>query len=214
MDKIKFFLNYWLIYFPMVLAAFLCFRILNRLTLKGCSNIPESGGLLVMANHISALDSWLVGHVLFPRRVFFPAKSELFRGGITRIFFSLMGAFPVTRGRHNERTMRKITEISHNGTILMHPEGTRSMDGKVRKGMRGIGKIIYESKVPVLPVYHGGVQNVLPKGAFFPHFGKEIEIIVGEPMDFSEFRKEEASKEVYTEISDILMDKIRELAGQ
>lgn len=198
----------------MIILAFLCFRILNRFKIKGSSNIPKSGGLLVMANHISALDSWLLGHIFFPRRVYFPAKAELFRGVFSRICFSLLGAFPVVRGRHNERIMRKITEMSQNGTILMHPEGTRSIDGKVRKGMRGIGKIIYESQTPVLPVYHIGIQHMLPKGAVFPHFWKNIEIIVGEPMNFSECRSKEASTEVYTEISDKLMDNIRELAGQ
>jgi len=167
-----------------------------------------------MANHISAVDSWLLGHVLFPRRVLFPAKAELFKGRFLHFIFWLLGAFPVVRGRHNERTMRKITELSNNGTILMHPEGTRSIDGKVRKGMRGIGKIIYESRVPVLPIYHGGIQHILPKGAIFPHLCKDIKIIIGEPMNFSDFKSKEASKEVYTEISDKLMDTIRELAGQ
>ena len=55
---------------------------------------------------------------------------------------------------------------------------------------------------------------MLPKGAVFPRFHKEIEVIIGEPMSFSEFKNKEASKEVYTEISDKLMDTIRELAGQ
>ena len=167
-----------------------------------------------MANHISALDSWLLGFTFFPRRVFFPAKAELFRGRIARIFFSLMGAFPVVRGRHNERTMKKINEISQNGTILMHPEGTRSVDGKVGKGMRGIGKVIYESQVPVIPVYHTGIQNILPKGAIFPHFLNTVEVRIGKPMEFHEMKSKEASKEVYTEIADKLMDSIRNLACQ
>lgn len=196
----------------MTVITFFCFHILNRVKVFGKTNVPKKGGLLIMANHISALDSWLVGHIFFPRRIFFPAKAELFKGAVARVFFNLMGAFPVVRGRYNERVMRRIAEISQKGTILMHPEGTRSPDGRVGKGMRGIGKIIYESKVPVLPVYHIGIQHFLPKGAIFPRFFKKMEIIIGKPMNFEEERKKEASKELYAEISNKLMDNIRQLA--
>jgi len=214
MSKIRDFILYILVYLPMVVVTFLLFRVFNRLKVRGKELLPRGKGMLIMANHVSALDSWLIGHIFFPRKVLFPAKAELFKIFFMRLFISANGAFPVFRGRYNERAMQKICELSQNHIVVMHPEGTRSLDGKIGKGMRGVGKIIYDSNAVVVPLVADGMLKFLPKGKVLPGFFNDLRIVIGKPVDFSEYKKREPSNELYAEMVEKLMHEMRKLAPE
>ena len=69
------------------------FRLLYRLRASGQENLPESGGYVLSANHLSNVDPWPLGLPLWPKRqIRFMAKSELFRPPL-RPILELAGAF-------------------------------------------------------------------------------------------------------------------------
>ena len=213
LKKILKILLYFFWYLPGIIFCFLVFRILNKTKISGKDNIPKKGGMLITVNHVSALDSWLIGHIFFPRMAFFPAKAELFRNPVLSPLLRGWGAFPVVRGRYNAGTMKRITELTKQNIVVIHPEGTRSRNGEIGKGSRGVGKIIYESNSLVIPVFIAGMENFLPVGAIFPTFFKSLSINIGKAIDFSRYKKLEPSIETYTKIVDDLMEEIKKLKG-
>lgn len=198
-------------YFPSLFISFLVFKILNRTEIKGKENIPGKGGILVMVNHVSALDSWLIAPIFFPRTVLFPAKAELFRNPIFSVLLRAWGAFPVIRGRYNVKIMEKIVDLANSNIVVIHPEGTRSRSGEIGTGTRGVGKIIYESNSPVIPVCTSGMEKFLPAGKFFPSFFKSLRINIGKSIDPNQYKNLPPEKDTYKKIVDELMDEIRKL---
>src|SRR3972149_5226090 len=89
--------NLW--HFFLLCLLDLLFRILNRVEVYGRENIPKRGeqGVLILSNHISALDPLLIGATAMPR--FSPvwwraaAKEELFTNVFSRAVMYLIGAF-------------------------------------------------------------------------------------------------------------------------
>ncbi len=198
-------------YAPCVFLCFMIFRIFNKTKIKGKKNIPEESGMLIMVNHVSALDSFLIGPIFFPRMAFFPAKAELFKNPLLSVMYRGWGAFPVHRGRYNVGIMNKIVELSQNNIVIIHPEGTRSKNGEIGQGTRGVGKIIYESSSPVIPICTNGMEKFLPVSKLFPSFFKLINVNIGEKMDFSYYKNLEPTKETYKMIVDVLIEELKKL---
>ena len=87
------------------LFAFPIFRFLFRGKTIGISNLPKTGGVVVVSNHGSHLDPPILGHAL-GRPVAFMAKTELFKVPILSFIISCCGAYPVKRGAGDRDAIR------------------------------------------------------------------------------------------------------------
>lgn len=122
-----------------------------RVRVIGKENIPRSGPVVVGSNHIHNLDPLLVG-VETPRYVYFMAKQELFKNKLFGALLRYLGAFPIRRGEGDKQALRNALKVSeHNGCIVVFPEGHRSKDGSLQKGLPGIAFIARKSNCPVVP---------------------------------------------------------------
>ncbi len=204
-----FFYIFW--YLPGYLLCLAAFRILNRTKVIGRQNLPDSKGMLLMSNHLSSLDSWFIGHVFFPRPLWFPAKSELFENRIMAVILACWRAFPVRRGKRDKEGMKRILKMARRFIVCLHPTGTRSRDGKIGKGKPGAGKIARDAEAPVIPVYIEGMDEVMPVGAGFPRFGKKLKIRLGRPVDLTPYRKMTDSKETSLLIIEHIINEILKL---
>lgn len=105
-----------------------------------------------------------------------------FLGFLMRLFFN---AIPIDRDGAIEKTLYSLGAYIDKGySILIFPEGTRSTDGKITKFKQGIGFIIKEMQLPVVPIKIKGTYELLPKGAHFPRKGL-VTIVVGKLITFS-----------------------------
>ena len=138
------------------------------LTVHGQEHVPGEGGAILAANHVSALDPFVVG-VAVRRPVWFMAKEELFRRRVLAALFRGLHAFPVRRDRAEISTVKRTLALLGEGElVLMFPEGTRH-DGITRGPIRpGVAVLAARARVPVVPVYHEGTGRVLPRGARWP----------------------------------------------
>jgi len=204
-------LLYFLYYLPGYLLCLLVFRLLNRTVTIGAPPRGLSEGYLVMSNHLSALDSWFIGHFFFPRPVWFPAKSELFRHRAVAWIISGWRAFPVRRGQHDQQGMDNMVELAQRFIVCIHPEGTRSRDGIIGRGRPGAGWIAHRARVPVVPVYIEGMDAFLPVGARFPRLGITLKIVFGEPFLLDQFAAMEPNPQVSQELIDEIIVRIKEL---
>jgi long-chain acyl-CoA synthetase len=73
-------------------------------------------------------------------------------------------------------------DLADDGTsLLVFPEGTRSIDGTIAPFKPGIGLLARELGLPVVPVYLDGLYRVLPKGRTLPQPGP-ARVVIGEPL--------------------------------
>lgn len=170
-------------------------RVLNRFEISGSENIPKSGGVLLLSNHISAYDVMFlptaVKTVCPLQMVWAPAKEELFKNFFLGAVFSSWGAFPVKRGR-DVRAGKKLGELLQTEKVMLFPEGTRNKDGRLGKGNRGVGKLIYEHQPVVIPVSLSGVNHWKVMGV-----GQQGRIHFADPLDFSELLQLDDCKETH-----------------
>ncbi|WP_334314140.1 lysophospholipid acyltransferase family protein [Rhodococcus sp. Rp3] len=160
--------------FRTVVAYRLCRHVLigpvlylwGRPKFVGRDNLPRRGPFVVAANHLAVLDSFYL--VLAARRpVIFFAKNEYFArtgvvGRMQRWFFSLLGQIPVDRngGATASAALEQAIGIVQGGNAWgIHPEGTRSPDGRLYRGRTGAVRVALATGVPIVPVAITGTSR-------------------------------------------------------
>jgi 1-acyl-sn-glycerol-3-phosphate acyltransferase len=164
--------------------------LLFRLRARGQAGLPKSGGVLLVMNHQSFLDPWLIG--VAPRRqVHYMARDTLFRGGFLQYLGELWNAFPVKRGAADLGAIRTAVERLDKGFMVnIFPEGTRSEDGSIGAIAPGMILILNRCKteVPIVPVVIDGAFEAWPRSAKLPR-PHQIRIVYGRAIPASEWRQ-------------------------
>lgn len=196
--------------------------------------------LLLVANHRSFFDMYVVSTVLFRRtrwrkQLFFPVRGRFFYDSIGGLLVNfVMGWWsmfpPFFAGGDNPKlekrefdkfSMRLLAEMCRVGAgnvIGFHPEGTRNKTEDPYSYLRpqpGIGKLIREARPQVIPVFIAGLGNDLAHQVLGNWRGGEpIRVRFGPAIDFSQFYDRRDSVRTYKEIADFAMSKIAELGEQ
>lgn len=182
---------------------------LNNFKIKGNANIPAKGPVLLASNHISAYETiflpWaVIKHNPF-QMLWAPAKEELFEKTFQRLIYSSWGAFPVKRKRDLKANLI-LNDLLIDQKVMLFPEGTRHKDGKLGKGNRGVGKIIYDTRPTVIPTALTGLNNWK-----FPGLGQQGSVVFGKALDFSDLFQREDCKETHQLIVERVMLAIADL---
>ncbi len=205
--NVSFLQRFWVTFSCFVVGVYA--SVLNRFVTKGTGHIPATGGVLFASNHISAYETiflpWaIVRHHPF-QMLWAPAKEELFEKPFQRMIYSSWGAFPVRRKR-DVKASRILNDLLKDQKVMIFPEGTRHKDGKLGKGNRGVGKIIYDTRPAVIPTALIGFNTWK-----FPGFGQRATASFGQPLDFSDLFLLEDCKETHHLIVDRVMNAIANL---
>lgn len=192
---------------------------LIRPKLEHRDRVPASGGVILAANHASAVETLLLPGVV-PRKVVFPAKSDLFRKrkgdwkhNIVAWFLRAIGQVPVDRsgGRASVDSMRPVAETLRAGHVVgIFPEGTRTPDGRLYRGKTGVARLALLTGSPVIPV---GMRHTNPRSVLDLLRHRPV-ISFGEPVSYAQFAGRENDREVLRWVTDDVMARIQELTGQ
>jgi 1-acyl-sn-glycerol-3-phosphate acyltransferase len=135
-------------------------RIICRIDLVPLAQIPESGPLILVTNHIGSLEVPLLFAHLQPRLVTGFAKIETWDDPFMGWLFDLWGAIPIRRGEVDMDALRKGFAALEQGYILaVAPEGTRSRHGRLLRAHPGVAMIALRSGATILPIAHWGVES-------------------------------------------------------
>ena len=196
--------------FRMMYAGYFRWRVFNA------ERVPLKGGVIIASNHASFLDPPLVGSGL-KRDINYLARESLFRyPGIGALLRS-WNAVPVDRDGGGAKGLKIILNrlLDGNGIILF-PEGTRTLDGKLQPAQSGIGLIVIKSTAPVVPVRVFGTFEAYGKNHKFPR-PHRVMVKYGQPMNFEKLRAEAQTcdkmrlKEIYQQVADEIMAAIAKL---
>ncbi len=181
------------------LLVFPIFRFLFRGKTIGISNLPKTGGVVVVSNHGSHLDPPILGHAL-GRPVAFMAKSELFRVPILSFIISACGAYSVKRGAGDREALRTASNRLLDGWATgVFLDGTRQANGRVNDPKPGAALLSARTGCPILPVAIVNSHRAFPKGSFLPRF-VSIHLKIGELIQPPSTRKREDLKSTTKEI--------------
>ncbi len=169
-------------------VVFPIYRAYARPRVTGLQNLKDIlGPVLIASNHTSHFDSVAVLDSLPPRlrnrTAVAAAQDYFFAKRWLGLFISVMiNGFPFAR----EGAVRPTLEycawlIDKRWSVLIYPEGTRSVTGKIGEFKSGTGLLATQMGVPVVPVGLVGLSKILPKGQTIPRRGN-CEIHIGKPL--------------------------------
>ena len=95
--------------------------------------------------------------------------------------------------------------------LILFPEGTRSLDGKLQPAKAGVGLIACRTQVPVVPARIFGSFEAYGKGAKIPRFGTPVTVVFGPPIAAADYDVPSAGKERYQIASERIMAHIAAL---
>ena len=185
--------------------SFIILKLFYRLSIIGKENIPKIEPVVVVSNHLSNIDPFVVNVALFPRKVCSMAKEELFRNPLLSFFFRKLGAFPIHRGKYDRRAFKNSLEVLSRGQVFaIFPEGRRNRleDGKLGPLHKGAALIAIKSGVLVVPMGIKGTEKIFPKGNLLPRFPK-VKVKIGKPLPLIN-DKEQLTEKIGETISSIL----------
>ena len=141
----------------------------SRITINGAENIPKSGATLFVANHQSYMDIPVMMSVI-ERPVGFVAKEELGRIPFFAQWIVYMKCVLITRGDTRKALVAilqaaKLLQQGH--SLVLYPEGTRSIDGSLGEFKAGSLKAAQKGKAIVVPVAIDGARNIMPRNSFW-----------------------------------------------
>lgn len=179
----------------------LYFKLFYKVEVRGQENIPESGGIIICANHIHWLDPILLA-VCIKRQIHYMAKVELFKNKFFGSVLRCVNAFPVKRGTADISAIKSSLKVIKEGNTLgIFPEGTRSRDGKLKPAEPGVAMIAVKTGAPVIPVGINGNYKL---------FGK-INLTIGSAITFEEYSDIKLSADKTDQLSQSIMVQIGKL---
>lgn len=145
---------------------------------EGRENMPLDGPCIVICNHRSILDPFILT-MAFRRPIRYMSKKEIFSWPIIKHCAVWFGAFPVDRGGRDVGAIRTcMSELKSGGAVGIFPEGTRVNDVPLGPLHDGVALIALKGgRPPVLPVY---VQT--PYRLF-----RRLRVHIGKPVSLEQF---------------------------
>jgi 1-acyl-sn-glycerol-3-phosphate acyltransferase len=214
----------------------------NLMNVFGLENIEKASvekPLLLVANHRSFFDMYVVSSVLFrrikrPVTLYFPVRAKFFYtsplGWFVNLVMGWWSMYPpffreakeAEKREFDKFSLRELIRLASDGgygTIIgFHPEGKRNLNDNPYEflpAQPGIGAIIRKAQPQVIPVFIAGLGNNLPKQILGNWTGGEkIRIWFGEPLDLTVFYEKSDRLRTHKEIADFLMTKIAELGAK
>jgi 1-acyl-sn-glycerol-3-phosphate acyltransferase len=214
---------------PVPLALALCVAVvypaaslLFQLRYRHADRIPPTGGVLLVANHVSVLDPLACARLVWDsgRSPHFLAKDTVF-AGLAGTILRAAGQIPVSRGSSAASSSVHSAKASLDAgdVVVIYPEGsvTRDPDWWPMKARSGVARLALTTDAMVLPVAQWGPQRVHDYHTKRLHLRLRtpVDHLVGEPIDLSEQRARvragaPLSAELLHEVTDLLMTRVRD----
>ncbi|MFX0172077.1 MAG: lysophospholipid acyltransferase family protein [Candidatus Hodarchaeota archaeon] len=216
--KIKIMLHLYAI--PIVLFFF---NVFYKIKIWGKNYVPAKGwgnkGIIIMVNHHSHMDAFLVGITAFPRfykPFFYPADAKLWRNPFFRPILHGMNCIPIFKGSKSVDVVKyNVMIVNNGGSIVYFPEGARSKDGNLQPGKLGAGWLAHATRALVIPCALKNTNKAMPVGKPFTLGGGPrritLKVKFGPPLDLRSLYKLPSSKETSQKISDYIMTEIAKL---
>jgi len=166
-------------------------RLHEHLSIIGREHLPKRPPFVLIANHSSHLDALVLGSLLPVRQLgdafSLAAGDTFFADPVKRVCsVLLLNALPFWRKRCVAEALGSLRQrLAEEGAcLILFPEGTRTRDGSMHAFKSGVGALVADTEVPVLPCGITGTFEAWPPGRRFPRRGR-IEVRIGPALRFN-----------------------------
>jgi 1-acyl-sn-glycerol-3-phosphate acyltransferase len=137
---------------PVIAALF-------RPRVRGLEHLPERGGFVLSANHLSGFDVWAVSYALYPRQPRNMAKNELFERPLLGPIIRSLGAFPARGEETGGGAIGAAALAAAGSPVVIYPEGARRRAGRELRPRTGAARAALEAGVPLVPAAIRGTDG-------------------------------------------------------
>ena len=163
--------------------AWIYVKLFYRMRWWGTANVPRRGPTLIVASHQSFLDPLLVGTASWHRPFFSLARASLWNSRFVGGVINILNAIPIDQAVSDLRALRTAVDLIKSGeTLLLFPEGSRTVDGTVGPFEPGMLLLVRRARPTVVPAAIEGAFDVWPIHQKRPHLYGRIGIMFGAPI--------------------------------
>lgn len=164
-----------------------------QVEVSGLDNVPAGRSCIFMCNHVSNLDPPIVMPIV-PGRGSVLLKKSLMNIPLLGRAMRMAQFVPVERSSSRESARQSVSmaaDALRSGLhILVFPEGTRSLDGRLSTFKKGPFFLARETQAPIIPIALSGTQTMLPKGRFSIQPSK-AQVVVLPPIETGSYATRE-----------------------
>jgi len=164
-----------------------------RLQVQGLQNIITYKSQIIVANHESWFDSFILASIL-PIPVTFVSKKEMFHVPVYSYIMRRLRFLSVDRvNPHNDlKSIDTVAALLQSRlSLVVFPEGVMSNTGKLGHFKRGAVYLAAKSHIPITPIALIGTRKIKSRGSPWIHFGIQINVVISEPVEVGGLRREE-----------------------
>jgi 1-acyl-sn-glycerol-3-phosphate acyltransferase len=175
-------------------VAWVLVRTFYRMRLVDIERIPQTGGAVLVCNHVSFVDA-IVIMAQSPRPIRFVMDHRIFRSALAGWLFRHVKAIPVAPAHEDaallERAYAACAQALENGELVcIFPEGKLTRSGEMNPFRHGVMEILRRAPVPVIPMALRGLwgsvfsrdeHSRVPR-PLFRGVASVLTLIVGEPL--------------------------------
>ena len=185
--------------------------------------VPQTGGVIFVANHISNADPLALGQFLafsgrWPR---FLGKASIFKVPVLGRILTACGQIPVERqsAKSADALLAATAAVEQGRALVIYPEGTITGDPDLwpMKGKTGAARIALRTGCPVVPIGQWGAQDLLyGKKLGFPKLfpRKTLRLVAGDPVPLDDLRTAPMTAATLDEATNRMMDAVTALVAE
>jgi len=180
------FVTHWLLVYQAIIISTLI--PIWKIKIEGREKAARDSTYVIIANHQSILDILLINCLRY--RFKWISKIENINLPVLGWYLKMAGYITVNRGNEESKTemLEKSDKCLKQGiSIMIFPEGTRSLDGEIGFYKRGAFQLAIQNTLPILPVVIEGTTDILPKHGLKFRSGYNVKIKVLDPVNPSSF---------------------------
>ena len=150
---------YVITYIPQTMIIFLIASLISRrlkIEVLGFNNIPETGGVLLLGNHISWLD-WAIIQMSMPRHVRFVMDRGIYEKWYLKFFLDFFQVIPISPRRVKDAAEKVNASLNAGEVVCIFPEGAISRTGQLGEFKHGFELMAKNADAVILPFYLRGM---------------------------------------------------------
>lgn len=184
-------------------------------------NVPATGGVILVPNHVSHFDPLVVAHYVYgsgrwPR---FLGKASVWKVPIIGFLLTKTRQIPVERGSVDAvKSLDTLIEaLRAGGAVVIYPEGTTTRHPQLwpMRGKTGAARLALLTGAPVVPIANWGAQEIFdPRTNRLKLRRTRVTVTAGEPIDLSRWAGATATREVLDQMTEAIMLGVRDLLAE
>ncbi|PJE12289.1 acyl-[ACP]--phospholipid O-acyltransferase [Legionella sp.] len=170
-----------------------------RLSVHQLDNLPSSGGVLLLGNHVSFID-WAVLQMACPRPIRFVMERSIYEIWYLNWLFKIFKVIPIAPGASQKALVEINNALNKGEVVALFPEGRLTRNGQMGTFRSGFERAAIDANAIIIPFYIHGLWG--SKTSYRKEYDRKIKsgnprrvcVVYGSKMDISSNAREVKQK--------------------